>query len=118
MFRFRTFFLLQPLMRILFLEHYYDKRYKYVPLDIFCEEVSERYSHRSHKGGYSDMRIKNQIRIQIVVLLVVTCTFLWGCSFLNDYQDSGERESDRPECAHKGLAGRKRHGLYLRPEQR
>ena len=36
------------------------------------------------------MRIKNQIRIQIVVLLVVTCTFLWGCSFLNDYQDSGE----------------------------
>ena len=27
---------------------------------------------------------------QVVALLVVSCTFLWDCSFLNDYQDSGE----------------------------
>ena len=26
----------------------------------------------------------------MVALLVVNCTFLWGCSLLNDYQDSGE----------------------------
>ncbi len=36
------------------------------------------------------MRIKNKRMIQTVALLVVSCTFLWGCSFLNDYQDSGE----------------------------
>ena len=36
------------------------------------------------------MQIRNQKIIQAVTLLVVSCTFLWGCSFLNDYQDSGE----------------------------
>ena len=36
------------------------------------------------------MQIRNQKIIQAVALLVVSCTFLWGCSFLNDYQDSGE----------------------------
>ena len=28
--------------------------------------------------------------IRVVALLVIGSTFLWGCSFLNDYQDSGE----------------------------
>ena len=36
------------------------------------------------------MRIKSQRMIQVLALLVVSCPFLWGCSFLNDYQDSGE----------------------------
>jgi len=38
----------------------------------------------------SDMKIKHQKIIQTVVLLIVSCTFIWGCSFLNDYQDNGE----------------------------
>jgi penicillin amidase len=38
------------------------------------------------------MRIKYQRRFQAVSLLITSCTFFWGCSFLNDYQDSGELE--------------------------
>jgi penicillin amidase len=36
------------------------------------------------------MKINYQRMIQAVSLLVISCAFLWGCSFLNDYQDSGE----------------------------
>jgi len=36
------------------------------------------------------MKIKYQRMIQTLMLLVISCAFLWGCSFLNDYQDSGE----------------------------
>ncbi len=37
------------------------------------------------------MKINYQRMIQAVSLLVISCAFLWGCSFLNDYQDSGEK---------------------------
>jgi len=36
------------------------------------------------------MKTNYQRMIQTVSLFVISCTFLWGCSFLNDYQDSGE----------------------------
>jgi penicillin amidase len=36
------------------------------------------------------MQINFQRMNQTIVLLVVGCACLWGCSFLNDYQDSGE----------------------------
>ena len=29
---------------------------------------------------------------KIALILIISCTFFWGCSFLNDYQDSGELE--------------------------
>jgi len=38
------------------------------------------------------MRIKYQRMFQAVSLLIISCIFFWGCSFLNDYQDSGELE--------------------------
>ena len=38
------------------------------------------------------MRITFQRMIQTIALLFISCTFFWGCSFLNDYQDSGELE--------------------------
>jgi penicillin amidase len=36
------------------------------------------------------MRIKNERLMQMLALLVVNGVFLWGCSFLNDYQDNGK----------------------------
>ena len=38
------------------------------------------------------MKINSRWTSKIAIILVISCTFFWGCSFLNDYQDSGELE--------------------------